>query len=75
MLILRVPKVGKLARLTISPSGFGSASVGALMTVTSSMQSISQHREFASAEEAERAGTAWAEQHNADALVIDGGVN
>jgi len=75
MQIVKVPAAGNIARLTISPLRFGDARVSAVMIITSAMQSSSDQREFASLEEAERAGIDWARNHRADVLVIEGGAN
>jgi hypothetical protein len=73
MQTLRIPTGRKLARLTISPPSYGGGFVRVVMSITSTMQSMSDTREFASAEEAEREGIAWAENQGADVLVIEAG--
>lgn len=73
MQTLRIPTGRKVAKLTISPPSYAGGLVQAAMSITSTMQSMSETREFASAEEAERQGIAWAENQRADVLVIEAG--
>lgn len=73
MQIIRVPASRKMAKVTIISAHHGGTGVRAVMELTSAMQSTSQQGEFASAEEAEKKGIAWAEAQGADLLVIDGG--
>jgi hypothetical protein len=71
MQIIRLPTGQKLAKVLISSSRYDATSVRVVMSISSAMQSMAEHAEYASTEEAERQGIAWAERHNAEVLLIE----
>lgn len=73
MKLVHLPGAAISATLKITPSYGGR--VRAVMSVESPMQGFAEERDFASVEEAQREGIAWAKQRNAEVLLIVGGVH
>lgn len=73
MKIVHLPSAAISATLKIT-SSYGDR-VCAVMSVKSPMQGFAEERDFASVEEAQREGIAWAKQRNAEVLLIEGGIH
>ncbi len=73
MKLVHLPSAAIFATLKIIPSH--GDHVRAVMSVKSPMQGFAEERDFASVEEAQREGIAWARQRNAEVLLIAGGIH